>query len=76
MLTAETAPTMNDVIWRVFGKVTRVVPADAEEGISLLRKSVAGNIGGLPEQLELAFGSLRSLVLRQKFRRQRSRIPI
>lgn len=65
VLTAETKyfvdPTMNDVIdgtFRIFGKVTRVVPADADEGISLLRKSPAGNIGGLPERLESAFASL------------------
>ena len=40
--------TMNDVIdgtFRVFGKVTRVVPEGATEGISLLRRSALGNFG-------------------------------
>ena len=65
VLTAETAyfvdPTMNDAIdgtFRIFGKVTRVVPADAEEGIGLLRKSPIGNIQGLAGLLESAFASL------------------
>ena len=52
---------MNDVIdgtFRVFGKVTRVVPAGAEEGISLLRKSAIGNLGGVTDQLASVFDSL------------------
>ena len=65
VLTAETTyfvdPTMNDVIdgtFRIFGKVTRVVPVGADEGISLLRKSAIGNIGGVGDQLGSAFASL------------------
>jgi len=65
VLTAEEAffvdPTMNDVIdgtFRIFGKVTRVVPRGASSGISLLRKSALGNFGGMVEQLGTAFESL------------------
>ena len=41
-------PTMNDVIdgtFRIFGKVTRVIPSDSDAKISLLRKSVLGKFG-------------------------------
>ena len=54
-------PTLNDVIdgtFRVLGKVTRVVPEDADEAISLLRKTPLGNLGGLVGRLETAFASL------------------
>ena len=54
-------PTMNDVIdgtFRILGKITRVVPKDADEGISLLRKTPLGNFGGLVGKLETAFASL------------------
>ena len=62
VLTTEPAyfvdPTMNDVIdgtFRILGKVARVVPAEAKEGISLLRKSPLGNLGGMVDQLGSAF---------------------
>lgn len=65
VLTAETTyfvdPTLNDVIdgtFRIFGKVTRVVPAGEDDGISLLRRSPMGDIGGFSEQLESSFSSL------------------
>ena len=54
-------PTMNDAIdgtFRIFGKVTRVLPADASAGISLLRKSALGNFGVIVEKLGPAFDSL------------------
>ena len=65
VLSAEPAyfvdPNMNDVIdgtFRIFGKVTRVVAAGGDEGISLLRKSPLANLDGLAQQLESAFASL------------------
>ena len=65
VLTAEAAyfvdPTMNDVIdgtFRVFGKVTRSVPAEEQDGISLLRRSALGNFASMVENLEAAFASL------------------
>ena len=54
--------TMNDVIdgtFRVFGKVTRVVPEKAEEGISLLRRSALGNFRDAVKELQPAFAGLR-----------------
>ena len=54
-------PTMNDIIdgtFRILGKITRVVPEDADEGISLLRKTPLGNLGGLVGQFETALASL------------------
>lgn len=54
--------TMNDAIdgtFRVFGKVTRVVPEDAEEGISLLRRSALGNFGDVVKELQPVFEGLR-----------------
>ncbi len=54
-------PTMNDVIdgtFRVFGKVTRVVPESADTGISLLRKTALGNLGEAVEKLAEALSSL------------------
>ena len=65
VLTAEAAyfvdPTMNDVIdgtFRVFGKVTRSVPAGEQDGISLLRRSALGNFASMVENLESAFAAL------------------
>lgn len=65
VLTAEQAyfvdPTMNDVIdgtFRVFGKVTRVVPEGSETGISLLRKTALGNFGEAVEKMGETFASL------------------
>ena len=65
VLTAEEAyfidKTMNDVIdgtFRVFGKVTRVVPDGEPAGISLLRKTALGNFGQVVEQLGSAFADL------------------
>ena len=55
-------PTMNDVIdgtFRVFGKITRVVPEEAEEGISLLRRSALGNFGDVVKELQPVFEGLR-----------------
>lgn len=54
--------TMNDVIdgtFRVFGKVTRVVPEEAGEGISLLRRSALGNFGDVVNELQPVFEGLR-----------------
>lgn len=54
--------TMNDVIdgtFRVFGKVTRVVPEEAGEGISLLRRSALGNFGDVVKELQPVFEGLR-----------------
>ena len=54
--------TMNDVIdgtFRVFGKVTRVVPEEAGEGISLLRRSALGNFGDVVKELQPVFAGLR-----------------
>lgn len=56
-------PSMNDVIdgtFRVFGKVTRVVPAADEAGISLLRKTALGNFGEIVEKLGEAFALLQN----------------
>lgn len=65
VLTTEDAyfvdPTMNDVIdgtFRVFGKVTRVLPEGSDEAISLVRKSALGSFGGMVETLGKAFESL------------------
>ena len=65
VLTTELAyfvdPTMNDVIdgtFRIFGKVSRVVPEGAGGGISLFRKSPLKNFDGIVEKLESAFASL------------------
>ncbi len=41
-------PTLNDVIdgtFRIFGKVTRVIPRDGQEQISLMRKTTLGKFG-------------------------------
>ena len=54
--------TMNDVIdgtFRVFGKVTRVVPYEGEEGISLLRRSALGKFGDVVKELQPVFEGLR-----------------
>ncbi len=54
-------PSMNDVIdgtFRVFGKITRVVPKNAPEGISLFRKSAIGNFGGIVSELGSSLASL------------------
>ena len=54
--------TMNDVIdgtFRVFGKVTRVVPRGSGESISLLRRSALGNFGDVVKELQPAFAGLR-----------------
>ena len=66
VLTAEKSyfvdSTMNDVIdgtFRIFGKVTRVVPEEASEGISLLRRSALGNFGDVVKELQPAFAGLR-----------------
>lgn len=56
-----TDPSMNDVIdgtFRVFGKVTRVIPEGDAESISLLRKSTLGKFKGLIPQLSDAMNSL------------------
>lgn len=54
--------TMNDIIdgtFRVFGKVTRVVPKETEEGISLLRRSALGSFGNIVKELQPVFANLK-----------------
>ena len=65
VLTAERSyfvdPSMNDVIdgtFRIFGKVTRVLPKDAGSGINLLRKTAFGNFGEIVGTMAEAFASL------------------
>ena len=82
VLTAESAyfvdSTMNDVIdgtFRVFGKVTRVVRADDEQGISLLRKSALGNLAGIAERFKPVFESLADTGLTGTTHGNRNRPP-
>ena len=59
-------PTMNDVIdgtFRVFGKVSRVIPQDSHEKISLLRKSPIGKFGDTIQGAGKEFADARSLNL-------------
>ena len=56
--------TMNDVIdgtFRVFGKVTRVVPEGVGEGISLLRRSALGSFGDVVKDIQPVFAGLQEV---------------
>ena len=59
-----TDPSMNDVIdgtFRVFGKVTRVLPEQSEETISLLRNSPLGKFEDVVPQISDAMNELGGL---------------
>ena len=57
-------PTMNDVIdgqFRVFGKVTRVIPINGEENINLLRRSPIGRFAGQVPDSQNPFAEFETL---------------
>ena len=56
-------PSMNDTIdgmFRVFGKVTRVIPDDSDE-INLLRKTALGKFGNIVKELGPVMASMQGL---------------